>query len=101
MGVFNGSEKPTIGFADPPFTDVVTAEQKGNQNQRSGLIVKGRFRRDNNQALVLDFKINNQTGGSIADFDIMFNKNPFGIQIQGATNKIIFPPNGGSVEGTL
>jgi hypothetical protein len=31
MDVFNGNkQKPTLGFADPPFTDVVTAGQKGN-----------------------------------------------------------------------
>ena len=46
-------------------------------------------------------KITNNTGGNIADFDIMFNKNPFALHIQGATNKISFPPNGGSSEGTL
>lgn len=50
--------------------------------------MKGRFRRDNNHQLVLDLKITNQTGGNIADFDIMFNKNPFGLHIQGAANKI-------------
>ena len=65
------------------------------------MIVQGRFRRDQNHNLVLDLRITNQTGGNIADFDIMFNKNPFGIFIQGAANKIAFPANGGTTEGTL
>lgn len=31
----------------------------------------------------------------------MFNKNPFGLHIQGAAGKITFPSSGGSTEGTL
>ena len=65
------------------------------------MIVTGRFRRDNNHQLVLDLKVTNQTGGPITDFDIMFNKNPFGIHITGAANKIAFPPHGQSTQGTL
>jgi hypothetical protein len=31
----------------------------------------------------------------------MFNKNPFGVSIQGVANKIVYPQPGGTVAGTL
>ena len=63
--------------------------------------MKGRLRRDAEKNLVIDLEITNQTGSPMQDFDIMFNKNPFGVSIAGVTNKIVYPANGGSVSGTL
>jgi hypothetical protein len=43
--------------------------------------MRGRFRRDAEKQLVIDIEISNQTGNPLGDFDIMFNKNPFGVSI--------------------
>jgi hypothetical protein len=36
--------------------------------------------------LILDLEVTNNSGGNIADFDLMFNKNPFGIAIYNVAN---------------
>ena len=71
-------------FAVPKFSEVIFSTSKG-QGQKSGVVVRGRFKRDDNKNLVIDLELENQTGGPLSQFDIMFNKNPFGISISGAS----------------
>lgn len=54
-----------------------------------------------NNEITLGLQIENQTGQPLTDFDIMVNKNPFGIYIAGQANKISLPASGQSVYGTV
>lgn len=47
-----------------------------------------------NNEITLGLQIENQTGQPLTDFDIMVNKNPFGIYIAGQANKISLPVSG-------
>ena len=37
---------------------------------------------------MLSLEVTNTTSGSVSDFDIMFNKNPFAVYIAGQANKL-------------
>ena len=49
------------------------------------------LRKDKSGNIVLDIEITNLSDTQITDFDIMFNKNPFGVAITGVANKVEFP----------
>ncbi len=52
------------------------------------------FRVDETKQLVLDVSVSNNSGQTVTDFDLMFNKNPFGIAIYNAVGALKFPPQG-------
>jgi hypothetical protein len=64
--------------------------QKG-QAGKSGLSMSACFRVDESKQLVLDVSVSNNSGQTVNDFDIMFNKNPFGIAIYNAVGALKFP----------
>jgi hypothetical protein len=92
MGAFGGSsdsQQLTLDFAKPPMKEVLNPSQKGQKGQ-SGLLIKAAFRLENKN-LMLDMEITNHSGVLVADFDIMFNKNPFGIAIYNVANQVVYP----------
>lgn len=46
--------------------------------------------------LSLELTVSNHSGEAIRDFDLMLNKNPFGIAIYGVAGELAFPPPGDS-----
>ena len=62
---------------------------------KTGLFVKAGFSTANG-AIQLALEIRNGSGQAVKDFDIMFNKNPFGIAIYGAANAVDIPDPGSS-----
>lgn len=100
-GSSNSQQKLPLDFASPPLREVLASSAKG-QGQKVGLQVKARFRRDaDNSQLLLDLEVKNNTNQQIADFDIMFNKNPFGVAISGAGGKFQYPAPGQTTKDTL
>jgi hypothetical protein len=45
----------------------------------------------NNTSIMLDLEVTNHSGQSIGEFDIMFNKNPFGLAIFNVANAFTYP----------
>lgn len=43
---------------------------------------------------MLELEVTNNSGSQIGDFDIMFNKNPFGIAITGVSASFQYPSPG-------
>ena len=43
---------------------------------------------------MFELEVTNNSGAQIGDFDIMFNKNPFGIAITGAVGSFQYPGPG-------
>jgi AP-1 complex subunit beta-1 len=59
------------------------------------------FRVDDSKQLVLDVSVSNNSGQTVTDFDLMFNKNPFGIAIYNAVGALKFPSQGQTATATL
>jgi hypothetical protein len=88
MDMFGSSSQPakqlTLDFAYPPLKEALNQNTKG-QKGGQGLQVRAVFRKQDNVSLVVDLEItNHQQGQVVADLDLMFNKNPFGIAIYNA-----------------
>lgn len=64
----------------------MAANQPG-QNGVTGVLIKGHFYVEE-QVLRLGLHIENHTGQPLSDFNIMVNKNPFGILIKNQGGKI-------------
>lgn len=87
------SQSYNLDFAEPSLKEVLPASQKG-QAGKSGLQIKAAFNLQDKKNIILDLEITNVSAGQVNDFDIMFNKNPFGIAITGVTNALTYPTNG-------
>lgn len=44
-----------------------------------------------NGSIIFEIEVTNHTGGPVNDFDVMFNKNPFGVAIYNAASSFSFP----------
>ena len=93
MGAFGGSkpeaDHSNLNFAEPAMKEVVSDSTKG-QNGKNGLLVRAAFTiagTGANRYLALRLEMENHSGTLVKDFDIMFNKNPFGIGIYGMANE--------------
>lgn len=109
MGAFGGQSSPvednfTLDFATPSLQEIVTNATKG-QNGKSGLSVKAGFTvsgSGSDRYLGIKLEIENHSGVQVKDFDIMFNKNPFGIGIYGMSNQFNIPdPSSGKSSKVL
>jgi len=77
-------------FVKQKLTEVLTSNTAG-QSGLSGLKINGRFYRDASQ-IKLELEITNTTSSIVSDFEIMFNKNSFGVT-PGTIN--VIPISGG------
>ena len=95
MGAFGSSEPAySLDFASPKSMEVVQESQKG-QGGKSGLQVRASFTQCSNpKSLGFKIQVINFSSQLVNGFDLMFNKNPFGIAIQSAKDAITFPPPG-------
>ena len=65
------------------MTMVQSSQAQGSKQKRSGLEVNGAVNL-NEGRLELELQFTNQSGGPIADFDLMVNKNSFGVGLEGS-----------------
>lgn len=74
------SSKYPLNFARVELKEVVNASTPGNKQKKAGLQVNAavNWNSEANQ-LQMEFEFSNQSGGAIADFDLMINKNSFGV----------------------
>ena len=90
----------SLDFVTPQLKEVVTSATKG-QGGKTGLVVKAGFTMIGSpRSIAIQLEVKNVSGQQVKDFDIMFNKNPFGISIAGATGALQFP-NSDPVSKTL
>lgn len=98
---FGGQSTPAEDYSKyfltrvhPLMKEVVGNGSKGKDG-KTGLIVQAGFSMAN-AGIQLVLEIRNASAQIVKDFDIMFNKNPFGIAIYGAANAIEIPDPGSS-----
>lgn len=69
-----------LTFARTPLTEVVNSSTPGNKQKATGLQVNAAVNYDaTKNQLQLELEFANQSGGPISDFDLMVNKNAFGV----------------------
>lgn len=95
LGTPVSSVSPTATFVKPKWSEVLSPGTAG-QGGSSGLKINGRFYRDASQ-IKLELEITNTTSSMISDFEIMLNKNSFGIT-PGTLS--VVPISGGSTFNT-
>jgi hypothetical protein len=78
-------------FAVPPLLTVFDIKDKGIKDQ-SGISVKGHFFVEEDE-IVLGLEIYNHSFEALSEFDIMFDRNSFGLYICGQLNRIKVPPS--------
>ena len=79
FGSIASTESNPSTFVKPEHVEVLSSATPGAQNKATGLQIKGRFHREGT-SIKLDLILYNSTSGIISDFDIMINKNPFGLK---------------------
>mmetsp|Transcript_34134 Transcript_34134/g.33702 ORF Transcript_34134/g.33702 Transcript_34134/m.33702 type:complete len:674 (-) Transcript_34134:304-2325(-) len=79
FGGFGASGSEASLFIKSEHAEVLSSSTPGSQNKAAGLQIKARFYREGT-SIKLDMIFYNSTGGIISDFDIMINKNPFGLK---------------------
>lgn len=82
--IFGGGSAQVAGsdagiFIKPEFTEVLSGSTPGSQKNLAGLQVKARFYRDD-LGIKLDLVFYNSTANTLSDFEILFNKNSFGLK---------------------
>jgi hypothetical protein len=70
--------------------EVLSSTTVGNQAKKAGLGIRASFAFKNN-SLTLELEVTNASGVQVNDFDIMFNKNPFGIAVFNASSVFSYP----------
>lgn len=70
------------------------------KNGTSGLTIKGHFFRRNN-ILTLGLEVANNSAHNHTDFDLKFKRNPFGVHVENAANKVHIPATGKTSYGTV
>jgi AP-1 complex subunit beta-1 len=82
--IFGGSAGSSAGsvsdastFVRPKWAEALSSGTQG-QAGKSGLRINGRFYRDGSN-IKLELEISNNTGSMASDFEMMFNKNSFGL----------------------
>ena len=74
------SNKFPLTFANAELKEALSSQTAGNKNKKSGLQVMAAINFNNNsKQLELQLLFKNDSGGPITDFDLMINKNAFGI----------------------
>ena len=79
FGASTGSLSETAMFIKPQYVEVLNSSTPGSQNNSAGLQIKGRFHRDAT-GIKLDLIFYNNSSSIASDFEIMFNKNSFGLK---------------------
>lgn len=82
--IFGGSSSSAAGsevssFIKPPYAEVLSSSTPGSNNNVSGLQIKGRFIRADSM-IKLEMILYNSSSSTASDFEIMFNKNSFGLK---------------------
>lgn len=75
-GASHGNEADV--FIKPDHTEVLSASTSGQSGNVSGLKIKGRFYQESSD-IKLQLNIHNGTSKTASDFEILFNKNSFGL----------------------
>ena len=73
----------------PPLLDVLDLSDRGIKG-KSGVSVKAHIFVEEGE-IMLGLEISNHTFDLLTDFDIMFDRNSFGLMISGQANKIKVP----------
>lgn len=76
-GFSNGGGSEASMFVKQDTVEVLSSVTKG-QNSASGLQIKGRFYRDS-ASIKLELHLTNNSSNTASEFQIMFNKNSFGL----------------------
>lgn len=79
--IFGGSSSsgtPASTFIKAEFAEVLNGSTPGKSGTVKGLQIKGRFHREGS-TIKLDLVISNMTSKTASDFEMLFNKNSFGL----------------------
>jgi vesicle coat complex subunit len=76
-GASTGSDLST--FIKPSYAEVLSSSTPGANNKASGLQIKGRFVKGDSN-IKLEMILYNSSSSTASDFEIMFNKNSFGLK---------------------
>lgn len=77
-GVFGSFGTPVSSFIKPKFTEVLNSNTVGSSGLNKGLQIQGRFSREGS-TINLELNVANNGSKTLSDFQIMFNKNSFGL----------------------
>jgi hypothetical protein len=89
-GVFGSFETPISSFIKPKPTEVLNSSIVGSSGINKGLQIQGRFYRDAS-TINLQLNLTNNGSNTLSDFQMMFNKNSFGLTC-GTINLIPLSP---------
>ena len=94
--LFGGGSAPVVGstagiFVKPEFSEVLSSSTPGTAKKVAGLQIKARFYQDGS-GIKLDLVLYNSTAHTLSEFEILFNKNSFGLK---PTAINIIPMSGG------
>ena len=69
-----------LTYVKSSLVEVMPATQQGKKKQASGIAVSAavNYHQDKNQ-LILELEFRNESGGPVTDFNLMINKNSFGV----------------------
>ena len=83
-GVDDGSNQGSEAaiFVKPGFTEVLSANTAGQSGSVKGLNINGRFFNESGN-IKLELELHNNTSNIASDFEILFNKNSFGVTANG------------------
>lgn len=88
FGDNNEANQYTTTFAKSELVEVLSASTQG-KGKKSGLQVHGAVNYNpSTSQLQLELQFSNQSGGTIADFDLMINKNSFGVGADGQPKEL-------------
>jgi vesicle coat complex subunit len=79
--IFGGGSSalaPAGEFIKPQFSEVLNSNTPGQSGSAKGLQINGRFFREGS-TIKLEMQVTNSGSNTISDFQIMFNKNSFGV----------------------
>jgi len=81
-------ERYHLNFARTELTEVLNSSTPGSKQKAAGLGVSAaiNYNADKNE-LQLELQFSNQTAGSLGEFDLMINKNSFGVGPDGPCSK--------------
>jgi hypothetical protein len=88
-GFGDEADKPSLDFAKSDLTEVLNSSTPGNKQKNSGLGVMAALNWNTSaNQLQLELQFSNQSGKTISEFDLMINKNSFGVGPDGVCSKM-------------
>lgn len=84
---FGDTKEYNLDFARAPLTEVLSSST-GGKSKKSGLQVNAAINYSaEKKQLLLELEFRNESSGPISDFDVMINKNSFGVMPDGPNSK--------------